>query len=102
MTTPTHPTHPKTRWPLIILVIVATFFATAIMFDKLINAPRVYQYAIISPTDFEFIDEINEWGKNGWEVIYMRRATSQTTTGGREARYEITMKKTIIRGPFEP
>ena len=91
----------KLQWPLVVLLVVVVFFANALLFDKLINAPRVYQYTLIAPSDDELFVEIDKWGVKGWEIIYMRRATGETATGDREPLYEITMKREIVRGPFD-
>ncbi|MDR1383791.1 MAG: DUF4177 domain-containing protein [Planctomycetaceae bacterium] len=47
-----------------------------------------YEYLVIAPFDSMFIDEMDKYGKQGWELISARRATN-----GNKASYECIMKR---------
>ena len=52
--------------------------------------PR-FEYKISSPSDYLFDTEMNALGKEGWEIISARRATSEF----RSASYEVILKRPL-------
>jgi hypothetical protein len=47
-------------------------------------------YAILAPADERLIDELDQAGKQGWEIVSARRATRSS---GEQASYELIMKR---------
>jgi hypothetical protein len=61
--------------------------------ERLLNkqrAPRRFEYAVTAPLDATFESEMNELGKEGWEIVSARRATSALG-----APYEVIMKREV-------
>ncbi len=51
-------------------------------------SPMTWEYAIVSPLDYELIDKLSEMGREGWEVASARRALNDKT-----GVYEIIFKR---------
>ena len=61
--------------------------------DKSIaNAVTKWEYKIEAPSDALFTIEMNILGKEGWEMISAKRATS---SGGGSASYEVILRRPI-------
>ena len=53
-----------------------------------------WEYIIESPRDEDFSRTINALGRDGWEVVFARRATSEL--GGKStASYEMILKRPV-------
>ena len=90
------------------LLLAATIALQAftIAWMQAIHSALVYrdrQYAFVSPSDDQVLEELRDIGLNGWEVVSARRAVSN-----REARYEFLVSRpmpepmapVVLRSPF--
>jgi hypothetical protein len=53
-----------------------------------------WQYTIIAPDDAMFDQEMNKLGRDGWELVSARRATSGSGYTS-SAAYEVILKKPV-------
>jgi len=37
-----------------------------------------YEYMIVSPDDYTFTTEMNEYGEEGWQLVFARRASDSS------------------------
>lgn len=49
-----------------------------------------FEYRTAAPYDNEFVKEMDELGKDGWEIISLRRATPESNSS---AKYEVILKR---------
>jgi hypothetical protein len=62
------------------------------LLDKKVTPPE-FEYMIAAPKDYAFNREMTELGKQGWEVVSARRATSSNEY--EKASYEVILKRQI-------
>jgi hypothetical protein len=82
---------------LLLLVIgfgVFLFYSAAIAGNKLIAKVQKWEYMIASPNDLVFETELSKFGKEGWELVSARRATSGSGYSS-SASYEMIFKRPI-------
>lgn len=80
---------------LVILVIgfgVFSAYAAAVVGNQLIAKVQKWEYMIASPNDLVFETELSKFGKEGWELVSARRATSGA---GGSASYEMIFKRPL-------
>jgi hypothetical protein len=77
---------------LIALVTIASLHLivlTILVFRGSPAASQVWEYKVTSINDTSFTDEMNELGKEGWELVFARRARDDFGS----FRYEIIAKR---------
>lgn len=57
-----------------------------------------YEFAIITPDDDYIIEELNEWGKSGWEVVSSRRASTEFEQSADKTVYELILQRRVRLG----
>ena len=55
------------------------------------NYQTKWEYTLESPDDYSLEREMNEFGDNGWELVFARRATSSYSS----ASYEMIFKRKV-------
>ena len=55
--------------------------------------PTRWEYRVEAPADDVLLQELNQLGASGWEVITARRATGEDFLGSRYASYEMIMRR---------
>ena len=85
----------------VVVTIIAIFFGFAIFaavfygvpVAKSPIAPAIYEYEIISFDDAKVVTGLNELGKEGWQVVYARRAMRTEYLGERTSLYEFIVMR---------
>lgn len=72
-----------------LLVVLAAEQAIPILMPARMQ-PR-YEYRVEAPKDEQLIDELDNMGYGGWEVVSARRATGE----GKGASYEMILRRPI-------
>ncbi len=62
----------------------------------LARAPK-WEYLADTPTDYKFAETMQEHGRNGWELVFARRAAMEDTLNlpKPEMRYEMLFKRPV-------
>jgi GYF domain 2 len=60
------------------------------LLDKKSTAPQ-FEYKIESPDDRAFTRTLDRWGKDGWELVFARRASGSD----HEMSYEVILKRQV-------
>lgn len=86
---------------LLVLVIgfgVFSVYSAAVVGNQLITKVQKWEYMIASPNDLVFETELSKFGKEGWELVSARRATSGA---GGSASYEMIFKRPLYGNDAE-
>jgi hypothetical protein len=83
----TGPTHGQMSW---LITMVLVFGLAAVGLPFFFGAPDRWEYRIEAPSDLSLTDELDDLGREGWEVVSARRATSGSGYG---ASYEMILKR---------
>ncbi|KQC11119.1 MAG: hypothetical protein APR54_11260 [Candidatus Cloacimonas sp. SDB] len=75
-------------WIIFLLMIIIAFCCFFTL--KSLKNKVAWEYKLESTSDYAFDDEINEYGNDGWELLFARRATSSYSDG---ACYEMIFKQ---------
>lgn len=57
-----------------------------------------YEFAIVTPDDDYIIEELNEWGKSGWEVVSSRKAYTDLEQHADKTAYELILQRRMRLG----
>ena len=57
-----------------------------------------YEFAIVTLDDDYIIEELNEWGKSGWEVVSSRRASTELEQYADKTTYELILQRRMRLG----
>jgi hypothetical protein len=83
------PTHSQMR---LLLAMVGIFGLAAVGLPFFFGAPDRWEYRIEAPSDYALTEELDGYGRDGWEVVSARRATSGSGYATM-ASYEFILKR---------
>jgi len=81
-------TKSQASWVIALLVALIGLLTFSV-FGSRLGATPGWQYRLESPSDFSLQSELDKLGKDGWELVFARRATS--SSGG--ASYEMIFRR---------
>lgn len=87
--TETAPQAKNPRRPISYIAVAFAVLIVALIASQWMSRPK-WEYRVVAPGDALLIEELNELGASGWEVVSSRRATSQA---GGSASYELILKR---------
>ncbi|MDA3876776.1 MAG: hypothetical protein PF483_06780 [Halothiobacillus sp.] len=91
------PSRAQVAWVIALLAILVVGLASIVVVRatgaKLVPVQQ-WQYKIVSPSDYVIQEKMNELGKQGWELVFARRAMSGSEYN-RTASYEMLFKRPI-------
>jgi len=76
----------------IIVLLSCIVLITSLIYFHSLSSQTKWEYKLESPDDYSFEREMNEFGADGWELVFARRATNSYSG----ASYEMIFKRRLV------